>query len=54
MSQVQAKQSKAVAPKPKTALPVAANLLEEMGGAGLENITAENMAMPFIKLISDA
>ena len=54
MSQVQAKQAKAVAPKPKTALPVAANLLEEMGGAGLENITAENMAMPFIKLISDA
>ena len=31
MSQVQAKQSKAVAPKPKTALPVAANLARRDG-----------------------
>ena len=27
--------------------------INEFGGAGLENITSENMAMPFIKLISD-
>ena len=35
MPQAQVKQSKAVAPKPKASLPIAAKLLEEMGGAGL-------------------
>ena len=53
MSQVQKKSSKAeVIQKPNFS--VATNYLEEFGGAGLENITSENMSMPFIKLISDA
>ena len=55
MSQVQQKKSseaKEVIQKPNFA--VANNYLDEFGGAGLENITSENMSMPFIKLISDA
>ncbi len=53
MSQVQKKSSKAeVIQKPNFS--VATNYLEEFGGAGLENITSDNMSMPFIKLISDA
>ena len=55
MSQVQQKKSseaKEVIQKPNFA--VANSYLDEFGGAGLENITSENMSMPFIKLISDA
>ena len=55
MSQVQQKKSseaKEVIQKPNFA--VANSYLDEFGGAGLENITSENMSMPFIKMISDA
>jgi len=55
MSQVQQKKSSKaneVIEKPNFA--VANSYLDEFGGAGLENITSENMSMPFIKMISDA
>ena len=55
MSQVQQKKSsKANEVIQKPNFSVANNYLDEFGGAGLENITSENMSMPFIKLISDA
>ena len=55
MSQVQQKKSsKANEVIQKPNFTVANNYLDEFGGAGLENITSENMSMPFIKLISDA
>jgi len=54
MSQVQQKKSSKAEVIQKPNLSVATSYLEEFGGAGLENITSENMSMPFIKLISDA
>lgn len=55
MSQVQTKKTssnqKAVAEKPQINI---ANYVDNFGDAGFENVTSENMAMPFIKLISDA
>jgi len=54
MSQVQQKKSSKAEVIEKPNLSVATSYLEEFGGAGLENITSENMSMPFIKLISDA
>lgn len=55
MSQVQQKKTsseqKAVAEKPKLNI---ASYVDNFGDAGFENVTSENMAMPFIKLISDA
>ena len=58
MSQVQIEKKKTggdVAVKSEAPTPTldVSNYINEFGGAGLENVTSENMAMPFIKLISD-
>jgi hypothetical protein len=50
--QTQAKKEKtAVIEKPTFSV---ASIIDQYGDAGLENVTANQMAMPFIKLISDA
>ena len=54
MSQVQIEKKKTggdVAVKSEAPTPTldVSNYINEFGGAGLENVTSENMAMPFIK-----